>query len=173
MTKKIFFSFVHLLRKLSDRRLIVRLLVLALLIAIYYCHDWLFFRRLLRQQTAFILNLIGRRTVFIDCASNVFLDVDSALYRISAECTYIRLFFMLAPFFWRAGRRLLTNGRRLLLLAGAIWSVDLVRVSLALHLDGLGVSWTLAHTLPDLAFQLVPPAIFTLQAVVKDGDRFI
>lgn len=168
IVKNIVFHCPHLLRKLINRRLIIRLLVLVLLIVVYYSHDWLFFRKLLRQEVAFILDSIGHRTAFIGSVSAVFLDVDSALYGISAECTYIRIFFMLAPFSWRFGLRLHINGLRLLMLAAAIWLADLVRVSLALHLDGLGLSWTLVHTIPDLLFQLVPQVIFTLKAMRSD-----
>ena len=63
------------------------------------------------------------------------------------------------------------NGLHLVLLAAVISLANVFRVSLALHLDSRGVSWGLAHTVPDALIHLVPLTIFVLLALCRDmGD---
>ena len=85
----------------ANLRLVLRLVALAFLIAIYFSLDWVLLRRLLRSCTAFVLDRVGHHTASIGAGSELFLVVDSELFSITANCTYLDLFLTLAPFCWR------------------------------------------------------------------------
>ncbi len=134
---------------LANLRFVLRLVAMALLLVAYFSLDWMVLRRLLRSCTAFILQRLGHQTVSTNNGSELFLIVDSEMYAMTANCTYADLFLVLAPFSWRAELGPSANLGRLVKLALVIFVGNVLRTSLALHLKAEGVSWKLAHTLPD------------------------
>jgi hypothetical protein len=127
----------------------LRLIALALLLVTYFTFDWMILRRLLRSWTAFVLKRLGRHTVSTEIGSQLFLVVDSEMYAMTANCTYADLFLVMAPFCWQAGLGPVENLRKLMKLALTIFFGNVMRTSLALHLKAEGVSWKLAHIVPD------------------------
>jgi hypothetical protein len=157
-------------RLFANLSLVLRLVALAFLIAIYFSFDWVLLRKLLRSCTAFVLGRAGHHTASIGAGSELFLVVDSELFSITANCTYLDLFLTLAPFCWGGGLRLSTNVRRLTALAVAIFLGNSARVSLALHLKAKGVPWALAHTVPDKLTHCAAVSTFMIAAVRNDWD---
>lgn len=155
----------------ANRRLMVRLAWLAVLVVFSYSLDWMFLRKLLRDGSAIILESLGHQITSLDAGPAVLLRVDSGLYSITADCTYVKLFFMIVPFLWRFGLPLSTNLRRLTLLAIAVWLVNLARIILALNFDVRGFTWTMAHTVPTTLIHLTSLMVFVLLALRSDCDR--
>jgi hypothetical protein len=99
------------------------------------------------------------------------LAVDDKAYAVSANCTYLDLVLTLAPLYWRRMLRAPTNLRRLSVLALGILLGNVVRTSLALHLNARGVPWTLAHTVPDTLIRSVAVGSCVVAAVQDDWEQ--
>ena len=82
-------------------------------------------------------------------AGRVELICDGHVFAVTKECTYIELFLITAPFIWRARQSSVVNLRRLLFVFCLIWFLNAIRMVGGLFLSVQGVSWQLAHDIPD------------------------
>ncbi|HEY0782089.1 MAG TPA: hypothetical protein VGE98_06540 [Thermoanaerobaculia bacterium] len=140
----------------AARRLALRLIALAVLLALYPEIDWGPLRRGVRAVTCRALSAMGH-TVGAD--SGTTFDVDGqALLHVTPGCTYARLMLAAAPFVWRFRRRLASNALRLGSFAALLSTINLVRLILAAHFAALGHPWRLVHDAPDLVLHA---AVFT------------
>ncbi|MBI5827483.1 MAG: hypothetical protein HZB22_07150 [Deltaproteobacteria bacterium] len=140
------------LSRSSDRVLVLRLLGAGVLIALYYALDWSGLREVVRGAVAVFLGLLGHRAVSVDNGGEFYLLVDGyRSFAITANCTYADLALVMAPFCWRLRTPLLLNLSRLAVISAAIMIVNIARVVMAIDLYQGGVSWSLAHLLPDIA----------------------
>lgn len=140
------------LSRRSDGVLVLRLLGAGVLIALYYSLDWSGLREAVRGAVAIFLNLLGHSAVSVDKGGGFYLLVDGyRSFAITANCTYADLALVMAPFCWRLRTPLILNLARLAVISAAIMIVNIVRVVLAIDLYQGGVSWGVAHLLPDIA----------------------
>jgi hypothetical protein len=147
----------------------LRLAAMAILFAIYQTIDWTILQRFLRFCLSVAMISLGHHTESIDIGPDVILMVDSRWFEIIANCTYIHLFLLLAPFWWRAGKRIGANLSGLGVLALVIWSVNFVRLLGTLHADLQGVPWFMAHGLMDRVINAT--ATLTILSVSFYRDR--
>lgn len=144
------------------RRLSIRLLTLAVLLAGYECLDWGPAHRAVRSGLAVALTGLGHAVApLLSEGRSSLLLVDGTLYRVTRGCTYLNLALILAPFVWRFGIRWSRNVLHLGLLFGGILALDVGRLAAAVHAHQAGWSWQLAHDWPNLALRwaLVVPAV--------------
>ncbi len=150
-------------------RLLLRLAVLGLLVAVYYALDWVALRLGLRHAVVAALALLGHHSVPLEDASGLDIAVAGAgRFAVTANCTYADLVLITAPFCWRFRRSLATNLGRLAALTAAVLSLNVVRVVLALHFFHRGATWYLAHDVPDLAIHYTAMIVLVLLALRSD-----
>ena len=150
-------------------RLLRRLAAMALLIVAYVAVKWKPLRKGLRSGISFALQRLGHHVAYADTGPEL-LAVDAEPYEITANCTYLDLFLTLAPFCWRRALPPAVNLRRLSLLAAAVLLGNVVRVSLALHLNADGMPWGLAHTVPDTLIRSIAVGGCVIAAVRDDWE---
>ena len=150
----------------AARRLALRLIALAALLALYPEIDWGPLRRGVLAITCSALAEMGH-TVATD--SGVSFAVDGHVrFRITPGCTYARLLLASAPFVWRFRRRLASNALRLATFAVMISAINLVRLVLAAHFAALDHSWLLVHDAPDLVLHTAVFAGTILPSLEQD-----
>lgn len=152
----------------ANRRLAIRLAWLAVLLPLVYSLDWAFPRILLRDLAAITLELLGHRAIPLDTKLEALLSVDGTLYAVTVNCTYILLFFMIAPFWWRFEKNLPTNLLRLAFLAMIVGLINWSRIVSALHFNLTGVAWETAHTIPDISIHFIFLSVSLLLALRSD-----
>jgi len=125
----------------------VTLLACAAAVGWFYSSDWNKLRHLLVGLLSGLFGWTGHAV----SAQGLSLQVDNFKVTISRECTYIDWFLCAAPFLWRRvglGANLL----RILVLAGSVAVLDVLRVYLAIALALRGWPWFLSHDLFDDLF---------------------
>lgn len=157
------------LSRRSDRVLVLRLMGAGVLIALYYSLDWAGLREAVRGAVAVFLGLLGHTAVSVDTGGGVYLLVDGyRSFAITANCTYADLALVVAPFCWRLRTPLILNLTRLAVISAAIMTVNIARVVMAIDLYQRGVSWSMAHLLPDIAIHSVSIAVAVWLALRSD-----
>lgn len=155
----------------TDKYLLLRLLGLGVLVFVYYALDWTLLRLGLREVIGFLMGFTGHAAMPVDSGKGIFLVVESGfLFEIGTPCTYVNLFLIAAPFCWRFQRSAADNILRLTILATAVQVFNVLRVLVALHFHLSGISWTLAHDIPDIAIRFVVISISVLLALRSDND---
>lgn len=155
--------------RLLGSHLLLRLVAMGGLLAVYYALEWRALRQGLREALVPVLGLLGHPSAPLDAGTDLLLVVDGRhAFAIGANCTYADLVLVAAPFCWRFGRPFSVNLLRLGGLAAAVFVVNLGRVAAALALFADGVSWPLAHTVPDLSIHGVFLAVVVLAALRSD-----
>lgn len=149
--------------------LVARLLWAGVLISLYYALDWSALREAVRGAVAVFLGFLGHSAVSVDNGGEFYLIVDGyRSFAITANCTYADLALVMAPFCWRLRTPLLANLARLAVIAVAVMIINIARVVLAIDLYQGGVSWSLAHLLPDIAIHSASIAAAVWLALVSD-----
>lgn len=152
-----------------DRVLLLRLLWAGVLIALYYSLDWSGLREAVRGAVAVSLGFLGHSAVSVDNGGGFYLLVDGyRSFAITANCTYADLALVMAPFCWRLRTPLILNLARLAVISAAIMIVNIARVVLAIDLYQGGVSWSMAHLLPDIAIHSASIAVAVWLALGSD-----
>ena len=124
---------------------------------------------MLRSSVILILGLLGHFSTPIDIDDNIYLFLENGqAFSITAYCTYIDLVLIMAPFCWRFQSSLATNVRRLAALAATLLTLNVIRVSLAMHFQQLNAPWQLVHTVPHLMIHFSAITIIVLLALRQD-----
>jgi hypothetical protein len=150
------------------RRLALRLIALAALLALYPEIGWGPLRHGVRAVTCRALEGLGH-TVAADAGNDFAVD-GQVLFHVTPGCTYARLILASAPFVWCFRRRFTGNLLRLGTFAALVSAVNLVRLVLAAHFAALGHSWLLTHDAPDLALHAAVFAATILPSLRRDGE---
>ncbi len=136
----------------------------------YFLSPWLPLRERLARALRWALGFLGNTAQVVETTSGPALWVDqAALYQITPNCLYLDVVLILSPFCWRFGKSLLANTWRLLLLWLAVLALNVWRVAIAVHMHGRGVSWVLAHTVPDVV--LHTSTVLLAVALALRADR--
>lgn len=135
--------------------LLARLGAVALLVGLYYQVDWSWLARALADAVAGVLHLAGHSVALADDPGGAALVVarparDDQVFVVTANCTYADLVLTAAPLCWAAGLGLRRNLVRLGLLAAAVATLNLARLTWAVAAFAQGVAWRWAHQAPDL-----------------------
>lgn len=148
-----------------------RMLSAGILAGLYYALDWEFLQTALRDILHWIFQTMGFAPIVSTFAAVPSLRICQREHAYTAECTYVDLLLMMAPFVWGAKRPLLVNLSRLAILGVIIECVNLLRTWAALYLDLQGVGRFYAHDLPD--YVLWWPSLITavLLAYRADSSR--
>jgi hypothetical protein len=92
-------------------------------------------RRAYCDALAYIFDAMGRTTAVAEPAGHLLFTIDDQPYNIQAECTYVGLFFMLAPFVWAPKGRFAGNAWRAGVLALGVVFVNMARLVSTMLLD--------------------------------------
>jgi hypothetical protein len=158
------------LPRIFNKQLFFRLSALAILILLYYFISWIPFQRGLGRLIAIILSLVGQASSSIRIGGTPSLILaDSHVYALTANCTYIDLLFLTAPFCWRFRRPIGTNLIRLAVLAAGLLILNIGRLSTALILDQRNTPWTWVHDAPDLLIHIIVITLAVLSALRADN----
>lgn len=155
---------------LPPRAFVIRVVAVTVLGGLYYLFEWTRLRELVSICTAALLRIIGNPATFVQTGTEFYIVLQSGLISISADCTYVVLVLLLAPFIWRSRYGLTTNAIRLGLAAVVVLSVNLARLVLALTVTDAGAPWFLAHTLPDIMVYYPALAASALLALRSDQE---
>jgi len=157
------------LPRIFNKRLFLRLSALAFLVLLYYLISWTQFQRGLRNLVGLVLNLVGEESfrTGIGGAPALFL-ADGRVYAFTANCTYIELLLLAAPFCWRFGRPIGVNLIRLSALAAGLLVLNVGRLTMALFLNQHGSPWTLVHDAPDVLIHIAVIGLAALSALMAD-----
>jgi hypothetical protein len=148
-----------------------RAATVGLLLSLYYALDWVRLRRVVAACSATLLRAVGIEASGSEYGSSSALITEVGRFGISADCTYLDLFLILAPLLWRAGRPFTRNVGRLALAAAGVFAVNLLRIALAVRMVQAGASWTVAHGVPDSAIYYPTIAIAAVLAFRSDQSR--
>lgn len=150
----------------------LRLVSFAALVAAYFLIDWAPFQTAFRNLMGDLLSLIGKPGSTAEiCAAPCLLLPGGRIYAFAANCVYINLFLMTAPFVWRFGRPRGENFFRLVSLAAALLVVNVFRLAAAFVFHGRGTPWIWAHDLPDALIRLSIIAGLAVAAMKADAHR--
>ncbi|NIM14353.1 MAG: hypothetical protein GTO45_20145 [Candidatus Aminicenantes bacterium] len=152
-----------------DKYLLLRLLALGILIVLYHSLDWTLLRLGLRRVVSLFLGFLGYVTAPVDQGSELYLLVDyNCFFELKTHCIYADVVLFTAPFCWRFQRAFTANMLRLAVLVITVQSLNILRVVFALHLYKGGVSWQLAHNVPDLVIHFTVISTAVLLALRSD-----
>jgi exosortase/archaeosortase len=76
------------------------------------------------------------------------IEIQGNLIQFVVCCTFVELFFGSLPLIWRGKDSIVGNLSRVVIFAGAIFGLNIVRLVLLQIAYGHGVPWTLAHDIP-------------------------
>ena len=145
-----------------------RVSALVVLLASFYAWDWMSCRVALRDVIAWSIRVSGRSpTAFVYEASPA-LSVEGKVHYYTAECTYLDLLMIVAPFVWVFGATPRGNIVRVAIATSVVLGGNLVRCWAAVYLDVLGVDRFYAHDLPDYILWWPTVVIVALLALRRD-----
>ena len=160
----------HLIGRLTVTR---RVSVLALLVGMFYALDWMPLRVVQRDVIGWSLRVAGYAPeAFVHEGSPAFCLAD-VVYFYTAECTYLDLLLIVAPFVWVFGASRRSNILRISFAALVILGGNLIRTWSSVYFNVRGTDWFYTHDLPDYIIWWPTVAIVVLLALRRDfGERF-
>ena len=141
--------------------------VLCLLMVVFFSLEWTALRASVRDAICMLLTWLGHANVGTP-PGEIALTLGRHRYGITAFCTCIDLFFLVAALSLRPGLGIRRNVSRTVLLAVLVGSVNLLRLSVAIHLHTQGTSWAWAHDIPYALLYLTSFVIATVLALRSD-----
>jgi len=161
------------LGRIFNKRLLLRLAALAVLIALYYyIVDWAPLQTGLRRLVAVVLGLFGRgSSATVSAGTPSLLMADGRVYAFTENCAYVALYLLAAPFIWRFGRPIASNLIRQAAFAAGLLALDIVRLTAAILLNQGGAPWKRVHDIPDLAIHIAVMALAVLSALRADDPE--
>jgi hypothetical protein len=132
--------------------------------------SWVPLQRSLRNLVELALRLLGEESypTGVAGAPALFL-ADGRVYAFTANCTYVDLFLLAGPFWWRFGRPVGANLIRLAALAGGLLVLNVGRLTTALFLNQRGAPWKWIHDAPDALIHVAVVGLAVLLALMADG----
>jgi len=153
---------------LAFRILGYRLAALGLMVMVFYAWDWLALRETLRDAVSGFIRALGCTVADSFERGTVAMRVADKQFVISADCTYVDLFLVLAPFVWRVRQSVQRNLLRITATVAIVSVLNFLRVGLAIYYHAQGYSWFFVHELPDYLIYYPSIAIVTLMAFRED-----
>jgi exosortase/archaeosortase family protein len=145
-----------------------RLTALALLVGAFYMLDWMPLRTTQRDLIAWSLRMADYAPVAFTHDGSPAIRVEKRVYFYTAECTYLDLFLIVAPFLWVFGGYLRGNILRVAVAALVILGGNLIRSWASIYYNVRGTEWFYAHDLPDHMIWWATAAFVVLLAVRRD-----
>jgi hypothetical protein len=157
------------LPRIFNKRLLLRLSSLAVLVVLYYSIKWIPFQTGLRRLIAVVLSLFGQWSSGTEIGgAPSLMFADGRVYAITANCTYVDLFLLAAPFCWRFRRPLGSNLIRLAGLAAGLLILNVGLLASALFLHQRGTPWKWVHDAPHLLIHITVITLAVLSALRAD-----
>jgi len=157
------------LARLASRATLYRALGVLVGLGLYVALDWLPLRAFIATTVTSLLHAASVDAMVMRASGSIVIVMKSGLFPITALCTYMDLFLILAPLAWRQRVPWLTNVGRVVFTGLAVSAMNLVRVTGGLMAYDAGATWTVAHTLPDTVLYY-PTLIFFIVAAAR-SDR--
>ena len=148
-----------------------RVSALVVLLASFYAWDWMPFRVALRDVIGWSVRVSGHSPTSFVYEASPALSVEGKVHYYTAECTYLDLLMIVAPFVWVFGASRWRNMLRIAIAASVILGGNLVRCWAAVYLDVQGVSRFYAHDLPDYLIWWPTVAVVVLLALRRDFGK--
>lgn len=153
---------------MANRIIVYRLAALPVLFLLFYALDWMPLRVAQRDAVAWSLERMGYApAVFVQEGSPA-VKVGNDIYFFLPECTYVDLYFMVAPFLWVCGTTRRANALRLTVAAVVVMAVSLVRVCGMVYFNVRGMEWFYTHDLPDYFIWWPTVLVCALLALRRD-----
>jgi hypothetical protein len=121
------------------------------LIGIFYALDWTIVRVALRNTLCRCLEASGYAPERFSYGGSPAIRVGTFAYHYTADCTYLDLLLVIAPFLWIRDASLVRNVRRILLAALLILGGNVFRNYAVICFTVRGIDWRCAHDIPDYA----------------------
>ena len=135
---------------------------------LYFNLNWYFLREFLNNVIAKILDVSGQICISYNTENSYYMLINGYRYNITANCTYLDITFIIAPFCWRFQRQLFTNIIRLAWIALFIFIFNIIRIVIALYYYHLGYPWYMVHNLPDILIHIIVVTLFVCLAIRID-----
>ncbi len=167
---------MRIARDRPTRYLLLRVLALGVLVVIYLIVDWRLVRLGLGSAVSLFLVLLGHTAAAIDAGGDIYLFVDhNHTFELTTSCIYVDLVLISVPFWWRFQRPPSANAWHLAVLTISVLGFNVLRMALALHLFQSGISWQVAHNIPNILIYFAVIAATVLLALRSDrsgeGDK--
>ncbi|MGB2986246.1 MAG: hypothetical protein WBE26_10215 [Phycisphaerae bacterium] len=158
---------------MTNRMVLYRFVALAALLGLFDAWDWMPLRVLQRDVIGWSVRVSGYSPTSFVYEGSPAVGVEGKVHFYSAECTYLDLLMIVAPFLWVFGASRRSNILRIGVVALVILGGNLVRCWAAIYLDVLGVDRFYAHDLPDYIIWWPTVVVVALLALRRDlRDHF-
>ena len=155
----------------ARRVLLLRVCMMGALLSLFYGLDWIPFRAAQRDLIAWSLGLQGYAPEAFTHEGSPALRVGDHAFSFTAECTYLDLLMIVAPFLWVFGASLRRNILRIGIAALIILGGNLIRCWASVYFNVRGIDWFYTHDLPDYVIWWPTVAVVVLLALRRDfGD---
>ena len=116
-------------------------------LVIFYHFEWTSFRVLIQHTVILCISSVANPVAI----SSTSFSLDSVIFEVTPECTYLDLLICLLPLCWRERIDFRSNCIFCLSIASLICFVNLIRLNFLVLASTHGIEWTWAHDLPDTA----------------------
>jgi len=152
----------------ADRIVWRRLTMLALLLALFYSWDWMPLRVAQRDVIGWSVRAAGYDPVAFVHEGSPAIRVAGDVYYYTAECTYLDLLMIVAPFLWVFGASRRRNMLRIAIAVLVILGGNLIRTWASVYFSVRGTDWFYSHDLPDYIIWWPTVAVVVLLALRRD-----
>ena len=153
---------------IGTRTVTRRVSVLALLVGMFHAVDWMPFRAAQRDLVGWSLGMASYAPEAFTHEGSPALRVGDHAFSFTAECTYLDLLMIVAPFLWVFGASLWRNILRIGIAALVILGGNLIRCWASVYFFVRGIDWFYTHDLPDYIMWWPTVAVVVLLALRRD-----
>jgi len=147
-----------------------RISVLGVLVGMFYAWNWMPLRVVLRDVTGWSVRESGYCPISFTYDGSPALGIAGKVHYYTAECTYLDLLLIVAPFVWVFGASRLRNILRLAIAPSVILGGNLIRTWASVYFNVRGTDWFYAHDLPNYILGIGMVAITVLGSIRRDFD---
>jgi len=145
---------------------------LAFLLGAFYALDWMPLRVTQRDVIGWSVRAAGYDPVAFVHEGSPAIRVAEEIYFYTAECTYLDLLMIVAPFLWVFGASRRSNILRIAIAVFVILGGNLIRTWASVYFNVRGTDWFYTHDLPDYIIWWPTAVIVPLLALRRDlGGR--